>query len=218
MTRAAGKKLLNLPSRSTAAGNMRSVKIVKPACQVPVSVQGRTEYTTGPCQQAVKQDPVLEFCWFKTCTHGPEQDSEGNPIPPELRPYYSLDIRMERTPVVQEGVIVEWKEKPLYDVTLRVDEAVKHPMVDSGNQLKRELERGAKLVSEFGIAPFCEHLGCYRQDIRKFLNGMFCSENHARMVKARETGVLLPLAGFDATWQRQTSTEKRAEVLAQIEV
>lgn len=216
MTRAKGRRL-NLPSRGGTSG-LRERKIVYPECRVPVGIQGKTEYTTGPCQQAVKQDPSLAVTWFKSCTHGPEMLADGSPIDEHMRPYYDVVIRIERTPVVEEGVIKEWREVSKYDAEERLTGVVVHDVAMSGKALQFRAERGAKDPSEFGLDPFCEYRGCWRQDIKQFSNGMFCSELHAKLVKARETGVMLAESGFDQGWPNATSSAKRREQIMAIEV
>jgi hypothetical protein len=198
---------------------LRAVKIVKPECHVATQMMGKTEYTTGPCQVAAATDRAKQYNWWKKCTHGPQYDQEGKAIKEDLRPYYEGGIVVERKPVInQDGVIESWEETPTWKVHLRLTQVVVDPVAMSGQGLQYQLSRGAKLAKEFGYDNFCEFYNCWRRDTQKFKNGTFCSEFHAKLVKANETGVILPMGGFDSAWPRAVSSEKRREVLAGIEV
>jgi len=209
---------LGLVGRSLEQG-LRGRKMVAPSCQVPVVVHGKTEWTTGPCQQQVKESPTLRYSWFKTCPHGPEFDEHGQAIPEERRPYYETDIYEKRTPVLgPRGEIKEWKQTEHYSARLRVVDVALAETIMSGRAVNYRLARGALPVSDFGLAPFCEAYGCMRQKTQQFKNGRFCSALHAKFVKARETGTMVPVGGFDTSWPMATSTQKRNEVLAAVEV
>lgn len=219
-----GGKKLGIVGRSTDQG-LRGVVVAVAECAMPTVVHGRTEYTTGPCQQAVKDNPSLARTWFKTCTHGPEfvleTNAEGRKvrvaIPPNLRPYYETAVHIKRTPILNEdGTIKEWEETTVYDAKLRLKYVAVDTTINSGRSLKRVLARGAKLATEFNIAPFCENHGCFRQDVKRYRNGLYCSDNHAAFVYARATATFVPLGGFDQSWPMATSSMKRQEVLAKL--
>jgi len=209
-------KMLGLIGRSLEQG-LRGIKMIVPKCQVPVVVHGKTEYTTGPCQQAVKDQPELARSWFKNCPHGPDRDEEGNEIPPELRPYYEMNIEKKSIPVVgEQGEIKEWEETQHIRVRLRIQDVALSPNIMGGRAVKVQRVRGGKFPQDFGVAPFCQNYGCQRQDVRRFANGLFCTDNHAAFVYARETGAMIPIGGFDASWPGRTSSRKRGEVMASL--
>ena len=199
--------------------HMRSAKIVVPRCQVPEQKRGSTEYTTGPCQQRVKDDVSLLRTWFKTCTHGPKQDVGGKEIPPQLRPYFEGYIVHEKVPVIEAGIVKEWEDVARYAAKLRLTQVVVDRRAHSGQQLGRALVMGALPAVDFGLGPYCEDNNCYRKDVERFKNGLFCARYHAARVKIRETGVALPLGSkLDGDFPIQTSSAKRAEVLRAVEV
>ena len=197
-------KKLNLTGRSMDSANLRARKVAKPECHVPVEIWGKTEYTTGPCQQAAAHDTALRYTWYLTCTHGPVQDAEGNPIPEHLRSYYEEGQVIEKKPITNsEGVIERWEERTRNTTQLRIGQVVLSDHTGGRESVQEMIRKGIKDVSEFGIAPFCEYYNCYRQDVRQFSNGTFCSPYHAKMVKARETGVILALGGWDSGGPRR---------------
>lgn len=215
-----GKKLKGLTSRPKDHG-LHGIKLVVPKCQVPIVVHGRTEWTSGPCTSL----PTRKRDWYKTCPHGPEfvleEQEDGTktktPIPEELRPYYETKIYIQKTPILDEnGNIKEWEETTKYDAILRIEERADDIRIRSGRAVRITLAQGAKWPAEFGIAPFCELHGCFSQDLTKFRNGLYCSDLHAAFVYARQTGVMLPLGGFDGSWPQATSSMKRREVLTEL--
>lgn len=223
MTRAKGKQLLSLSSQVKDTAAFRGVKLVMPECHVPVqqNFQGHvfTEFTTGPCQMAVKDDPALAFTWFKTCTHGPEMDSQGAPIPEEMRCYYEVAMTSERKPkIVEGGAVAEWQDVTRYEVRPRIRDVAWNERLMSGFAVRYSQQRGAKPIEDFDIAPFCEMYGCNRQkSLKQFKNGLFCSPTHAKMVKATESGMILFLP-YDQGSPRPISAERRRQQLASIEV
>ena len=214
-----GMKRLNLTGRSMDLA-FRGRKVVKPECRVPVEIWGKTEYTTGPCQQAAAFDTGLRYTWYLTCTHGPTHDSDGNEIPEHLRPYYEENIKVEKKPVPDANGVIKWEERFVNTSALRIVPLAISEHTGGRASVEEMIRKGVKDVSEFGIAPFCELYSCYRQDVREYplARGLFCSDYHAKIVKARETGVILALGGFDSAWPIPVSSRKRAEQLAAIDV
>ena len=214
-----GSKLPESLSRGNPNAAYRAVTFVQPECHVPVAVQGKTEYSTGPCQQAAAHDMSVPYTWYKTCTHGPQQQSDGTPLPPDLRPYYEVNLLIERTPVLQDGIVKEWRETPRYDVRLRLRQLTLPSLEEAGERMRAAMAKGSKFPEEFGITEqFCEYKDCWRTTTKKYRNGVFCGSYHAKLVKARETKVFLAAGGFDAAWPDAVSSQKRADQLAAIEV
>ncbi len=186
-------KKLNLIGKPMDASALRSVKVVKPECHVPVQTLNTTQFTTGPCQQAVAHNPAKAHTWYLTCKHGPKVDSQGQPIPENMRCYYEQNIRKEETPIVgDDGIITGWDTSPRWEANLRIHQVALSNHTGGLAAYEEMLRKGCKPIADFGVAPFCEYYNCFEQDnLTKFKNGLFCSSNHARMVKARETSTVL---------------------------
>jgi hypothetical protein len=210
----AGLKNLHLRSRPKELAAFRSLKIVMPECQVAETTkEGSLEYTTGPCQQALAEDPTDTYTWHLRCDHGPTQDADGHPIPVNERPYWEQNIFIEKTPVVEQGVIISYNEVPRYKISLRLREIALSDHVGGIENAQKVLSKGGKDPKEFGIAPFCEYYGCFRQDgLSQFKNGIFCSRRHAALIYIREKGIVMPIEGFDLPG-RPVNQQKRADLL-----
>lgn len=196
----------------------RGIKLVKPSCQVPITYDmgGRitVDFTTGPHLQAVATNPSYEFKWWKECTHGPEFDTDGEPILPHRRPYFEGYEVVRSIPVIGErGAITGRKEERTWKVTPRFFEANLSKASMSKEGIKFNLARGAKSVVEFGYAPFCEMRGCWIQDLWQYKNGKFCSDIHAQLVFAAENEIIVPLPGDSRIDPEGRGRAKRNEIL-----
>lgn len=222
MTRAKGKKVLQgLVSNVSPVLNYRGVKVVVPRCQIPKLVLGKTEYTTGPCQQAVKDDRSLKYTWYKTCTHGPELDEDGNTIPEELRPYYETNIVVDRKPIVEAGAVKGWDETTRYQTKLRIRDIAWSRGIMGGFSVRAQILQGAMDPAEFDIAQFCEMHGCMVNDpkrVKKYNNGYFCSDKHAKLVKASETGLTLHMPIHGAQTDMERTSDVYQEEMSKIDV
>ena len=231
MTRAKGRKF---PQESHTKSTLpyRGVKCVIPECHVLVNQNFHNtvfqEYTTGPCQQAVKDNPRLRYAWYKTCTHGPEQFEDGTPIPEHERPYYDVAIKTVQKPYFEDGVYKGMKDEVEYKIAPRIRDIAWNTKMFQGQSITRIQGMGGRSLESFDIAPFCELKGCWEQgyleqdgtraeELKQFKNGIFCSELHAKLVKATESRIFLHLP-WDSRTDNPISTERRQEQLAAIDV
>lgn len=217
MSRAKGK----LPQFTSAAkdiGAFRAIKLAKPECREAVETLGKTEYTTGPCQQAVAHQRRLAFSWYKTCTHGPLKDGDGNEIEENLRPYYEEKLILKKTPIENEdGVITDWQERMVNETTLRVVDVALSNHTGGPEAIRTLMRKGLRPLKDFDFdEQYCEHYGCFRTETKKFTNGYFCSREHAVMVKARETGMILAVP-LDIDWTGR-AIQARQQQLASLDV
>lgn len=212
-------------SYSKITNASRTVVMVAAACQIPVAVkEGNimgTEYTTGPCQMAVRRNKNLEFSWFKTCDHGPERDQKGREIPVRLRPYLEGNIVVDRRPhITESGVVDGWDETPKWVVRARLQKVVVDKVNMSGEAMRYHLERGWLRGSAFGINDVCQMMDCWAKgSFIPFARGVFCSVGHARLVVANERGIILPASAMfsvETDWPRQPNADTWAERLAPI--
>ena len=221
MTRAKGKKLYPETSHVKNTLLVRGVKMVKPFCMVLSSQNFRDkvyqEYTTGPCQMNVKDDPGTRYSWFKTCTHGPDKFEDGTDIPEGLRPYYEAVISTSTEPVVEDGVIVNYKNITTYKVVPRIVDVAWHPNIEGGGGHYKAQREGARSLESFDIAPYCEMKGCKRQDVTQFRNGLFCSKMHAQQIKLTESDDI-PYLDWDRGSNNPISAGAARKQLAAMEV
>ncbi len=213
-----GKKIPIPLSHQKDAWAGRGIKVVQPSCaiQITYDVGGKIvmDQTTGPHQQAVLNNPSLEFTWFKSCEHGPDVDGDGEFIEPHLRPYYEGYEVIRSVPEVGPGgAIKAHREERTWIVNPRLVEATVDKAIMSRDGLKYKLARGAKRVEEFGYAPFCEMRGCWIQDLWQYKNGKFCSDSHAQLVFAAENEIIVPLIGNTRLDPEGRGRQKRNEIL-----
>ena len=181
----------------------RCAHVVMPECQVPVRIKDPTghgvygtEMSTGPHQAQVRHNPSMAFTWFKVCTHGPEKDERGNVIPPHLRPYFEGNVKSFPTPQISDtGEVLDWEDHPRWVVMARLKKVSVDPTNMSGEGVRYHMERGALRAAQFGYPQFCQMSNCWNLATEWFpvARGFFCSILHAKLVKAHEEGVILPI-------------------------
>jgi hypothetical protein len=189
---------------------LRGRKMVQPACMV---VDERGQPTTGPCQQAISGvSDQWAANWFLHCDHGDEA------IPQKDRPYYEVSYEFRETEEYlpdENGDLVatgKVERKKIKHLKPRYTQVAVGKGSMSGQQYTYAVERGFRPLSDFNTAPMCDYWNCWSQDVQRFQNGIFCSDMHARLIKAVETGVVLAIP-----WEGM-SAERRDQQLASLSV
>lgn len=176
------KKLDRVRSDASEYRPGRTVKMAAPQCSV--------------CQLGNGQD---QRGWWDKCEHSPYVEStEVSEDIPEI--------------VTEEGVKIVKSRK----TRIRVNELYRLVQIpvgtrhDSGRSVEKARNEGRKFPEEIGLAPFCEYIDCWSQDLKvnSPVYGRYCSSIHARLAAANEIGIVIDV--FDM--------KRRAEQLASINV
>lgn len=157
----------HLPSGPAKQGAIRTVKMVAPVCDI--------------CT-----DGIHARDWFNFCTHDPyfhDQEMPDVAEKRELQPDGSYIVTLQ--PTGQKRV----RRMP----NLR---QVAHSPRHLGTNPRRKFNTGWVLPEQVGVAPFCQALDCWSQDIpdrwrSEESRGIYCSGRHALPMLAQELQVML---------------------------
>jgi hypothetical protein len=160
---------------------------------------GRTMKMCSP-HCSICQVPNAPLNWYMFCEHDP---------------YITKTERPVREPVVEDDpdtpgqrIVTGEKTKLVYTETPNFTQVAVDVRMDAGNGYRIARECGFKEPQELGFSPFCQYRDCWKQDlpIKTTQYGSYCSEIHAKLIKARMLEILL-----DAT-----SDKRREEQLSGI--
>ena len=169
------KELANyhLPSGPNKKASIRTVKMVAPIC--PVCTDG-----------------VHPRDWFNTCTHDPFFHDQEMPEIVENRDYQDDGsyIVSDRKTVFRVRRMPNLRQVPL---------SPRH-MGIQGSLSRKKFNRGWVVPEQVGVAPFCQALDCWSQDlpprwVSEEGHGMYCAAAHALPNFAQEVGVVLEVEG-----------------------
>lgn len=175
----------HLPPGPTKARSIRTVKMVAPLCK--------------PCTDGLHAPD-----WFNRCPHDPYFHDQEMPEVDEVKEYQD------------DGTYIVRDRKTVFRI-LRFPNLrqVPHSPRHLGVNPRKQFNKGWILPEQVGIAPFCQALDCYSQDIPdKWVSeegrGMYCSAAHALPQLAQEVNVILE------TGNEGSARRKRQEQLAKL--
>lgn len=156
----------NLPPGPSKQGTMRTVKMVAPVCKV--------------CT-----DGIHAADWFNSCTHDPY-----------FHPQEVPEIVEDREPQ-PDGTYIVTNRRTVHRVRRMPNlRQVPHSPRHLGLSPRRKYNKGWVLPEQVGVAPFCQALDCWSQDLpEKWQSeegrGVYCSSRHALTMLAQELHVIL---------------------------
>ena len=175
----------HLPAGPAKNGTIRAVKMVAPVCEV--------------CT-----DGIHARDWFNTCTHNPYFHAQEVP-----------EIVEEREPQ-PDGTYIVTDRKTVHRVRQMPNlRQVPHSPRHLGVNPRRKFNSGWVLPQQIGVAPFCQALDCWSQDLpdkwqSEEGRGFYCSARHALPQLAQEVNVVLEAGNAPS------ARKKREEQMARL--
>jgi len=172
---AARPKLTVIPDQSRASQyrNLRTVKLLQPACE--------------ECQKV----PVSK--WWEHCPHEPYVESQEVEVQTRVVETRE-DGRKVVTGTTVEIVLTETPRTTQVPLTLRVN---------SGRGVEQAFARGCITPESMGYAPMCQYYNCWKPVNAKFRTtfGDYCGDEHARLIAADEDQITLEV--FDTNKRKR---------------